>query len=133
MASYTGQDGTMTIGGTNVAELRSFSIDQTTNTVERTVMNDAWKSYHTTQYEWSGSADIYLSSTGNAVSGISSITSGAEAALVAYPGGANAGYDKLEGNIIVTGLSITSSMDGVVEASISFQGTGALALTTVPA
>ena len=133
MASYTGQDGTMTIGGTNVAELRSFSIDQTTNTVERTVMNDAWKSYHTTQYEWSGSADIYLSSTGNAVSGIGSITSGAEAALVAYPGGATATYDKLEGNIIVTGLSITSSMDGVVEASISFQGTGALALTTVPA
>lgn len=131
MASYTGQDGTLSIGGTSVAELRGFSIDQTNNTVEKTIMGDSWKSYHTTQYEWSGSADIYLNSTANAVSGIGSITTGAEAALIAYPGGNTSSYDKLAGNIIVTGLSITSSMDGVVEASISFQGTGALALTTV--
>lgn len=131
MAAYTGQDGTMSIGGTSVAELRSFSIDQTNNTVEATVMGDDWKTYKTTQYEWSGTADIYMNSTSNNVSNISAITTGAEAALEAFPGGNTSTYDKLAGNIIVTGLSVSSSMDGIVEATVSFQGTGALTLTTV--
>jgi predicted secreted protein len=32
----------------------------------------------------------------------------------------------MTGNIIVTGYSVTGSFDGLVEASISFQGVGAI-------
>jgi hypothetical protein len=34
------------------------------------------------------------------------------------------------GNVIVTGYTVNSSFDGLVEASISFQGTGAAAFST---
>lgn len=130
MATFTGQDGSLSIGGTAVAEVRSFSIDLTNNTVERTVMGDQWKTHYTTQQEWSGSADIYYNQSANAVSGISSITSGNSAAFIGYPAGDTATYPKVSGNIIVTGLSISSSMDGMVEASISFTGNGTFTIGT---
>jgi predicted secreted protein len=34
---------------------------------------------------------------------------------------------KLSGNAIVTGFTVNSSMDGMIEGSISFQGSGAVA------
>jgi predicted secreted protein len=128
--TYTGQDGAITMGGTAVAELRSFSIDLTNNTVEKTVMGDDWKSHYTIQQEWSGSADIFYNQSSNVVSGISSITSGNSVAFIGYPAGSTAAYPKVSGNIIVTGLSIKTAMDGLVEASISFTGNGAMAVTS---
>ena len=130
--TFTGQDGSISIGGTALAELRSFSIDTTNNTVERTVMGDDFKTHFTTQREWSGSADIFYNQSANTVSGISSITSGNSAAFIGYLAGDTATYPKITGNIIVTGLSISSSMDGMVEASISFTGNGAYTIGTAP-
>jgi predicted secreted protein len=37
---------------------------------------------------------------------------------------------KLTGTAIVTGKSVTSSFDGLVESTISIQGTGGLTTTT---
>jgi hypothetical protein len=37
--------------------------------------------------------------------------------------------DKFSGNVIITGFTINSSMDGMVEASISFQGSGSCSFT----
>jgi len=128
--TYTGQDGSLSIQGSAVAEVRSFSIDMTTNTVEKTVMGDDWKSHTAIQQEWSGSADIYYNQTSNLVSGISSITAGNSAAFIGYPAGSTSTYPKISGNIIVTGVSVSSSMDGMVEASISFIGNGAMTIGT---
>jgi predicted secreted protein len=36
---------------------------------------------------------------------------------------------KFSGEVIITGFTVNSSMDGMVEASISFQGSGACAYT----
>ena len=47
-----------------------------------------------------------------------------------FPSGTTTGI-KLAGNIIVTGHSVSSNFDGAVEASIQFQGSGALARTPV--
>lgn len=128
--TFTGQDGSITIGGTAVAELRSFSIDATNNTVERTVMGDDFKTHFVTQREWAGSADIYYNQSANAVSGISSIATGASAAFVGFPAGDTATFPKILGNIIVTGFSVSSTMDGMVEASISFTGNGSYTIGT---
>ena len=51
--------------------------------------------------------------------------SGALAEIILYPSGSGKGIS-LTGDVIVTGHSLTSSFDGMVEGSISFQGTGAL-------
>lgn len=140
MANYTGQSGVLKIDNyagsvTSVAEVRSFSIEHTVNTVEDTVMGDQYKTYKPNLNEWSGSADIFfndadLTSFGNVLIGdtAGARSAGQELRIEGYPGGNTAGYPKVSGNIITTGFSINSTTDGMVEASISFSGTGSLTL-----
>jgi len=45
--------------------------------------------------------------------------------------GNTTGDHKFSGTVLVTGRTISASYDGLVEASISFQGTGALTESTV--
>ena len=122
--------GTLSIGGSAMAALRNYSIASSINTVERTVMGDTSRSFKSNLKEWSGSADIYYDVTDVGIIQ-SAIDAGVEVAL-AYPGGSTAGSadPKLAGNILITGLSVDSSMDGMVTSAISFQGTGDLLIAS---
>ena len=62
--------------------------------------------------------------------GQTALAVGATVTLNFAPEGASTGDVKLTGNAIVTSKSISSSFDGLVEASISVQGTGGLTTTT---
>lgn len=140
MATYTGQSGVLKLDNAagslqTVGEVTSFSIEHTVNTVESTAMGDQYREFKTSVNEWTGSADVYLSSDdvtalGNVFvgNGAGVGTSEATLTLEAYPGGNTTGYPKLSGEVIVTGFSVTSEMEGMVTASLSFQGTGALTL-----
>ena len=126
--TFDGQAGVIkvTSGGSQVAvaEVRSFTIDQETATVESTVMGDTARSYLPSLTQFSGTADVFLrdDDAGQTVFE----TMGADpVTLEVYPSGETTGQ-KLAGNIIVTGHSITSNFDGMVEASITFQGVTAL-------
>ena len=54
-----------------------------------------------------------------------------EVTIKFYPEGATSGDTYYSGSAIVTGLTINGSFDGMVEASITVQGNGALTKTTV--
>ena len=128
MATYTGQNGVLKLDTVAVAELRSFSIETSTETIENTTMTDSSRTYVPGLETFSGTADVFFDDAHH--DDIAALNGGAAAvALEAYPGGVTVGYPKLTGNIIVTGYSISSSLDGMVEASISFQGTGDLTWT----
>ncbi len=132
MATFTGQDGLIEVGGNALAEVTSFTIDHTVNTIEATAMGDSYRTYQTGMNEWSGSADIYfdtdlVSTFGNDVVG----NDAGEASVTAYPGGDNSGLAKLSGNVIITGFSVSSEMEGMVTASISFQGNGVLTMENI--
>ena len=55
---------------------------------------------------------------------------GSSVTLNFAPEGSDSGDVKLTGTAIVTGKSITSSFDGLVESTITVQGTGGLTTTT---
>lgn len=128
MATHLGKEGTVQVGSNSIAEIRSFSIDETVDTVEDTSMGDAAKTYLASIKDFSGSVDvIYDESDTN---GQTALAVGAAVTLNFAPEGASTGDVKLTGDAIVTGKSISSSFDGLVEASISVQGTGVLTTTT---
>jgi len=58
---------------------------------------------------------------------------GSEVTMSFQMEGNTAGAHKLSGTVLITGRSISASYDGLVEASLSFQGTGALTEGTVTA
>jgi len=129
MATHAGSEGTVKVGSSAIAEIRSFSIEETADTLEDTSMGDGARTYKPSLTSFSGSIDVFWDE--NDSSGQGALTIGAEVTLNLYPEGDTAGDTYLSGAAIVTGRSVSSSFDGLVEMSISVQGNGALTQTTV--
>lgn len=129
MAVHKGSEGTVKVGANAIAEIRSYSIEETGDTIETSTMGDTARTYVPSLTSWSGSVDVYWDETDT--TGQGALTTGTEVTLNVYPEGDTTGDAYYTGSAIVTGVSRTASFDGLVEASISLQGTGALTSTTV--
>ena len=110
-----------------VGEIRSFSIDETADTVEDTVMGDSVKTY--------------LPSLKDATLTIDALWDDADAQQLAldtaatinweiHPTGTGTGEKYYSGGGVVTGKTITAAFDGMVEASFSVQVSGAVTEAT---
>ena len=129
MATHAGSEGTVKSGANAIAEIRSFSLEETADTIEDTSMGDTSRTYLTGLKTFSGSVDVFWDETDT--DGQVSFSVGSSVTLAVYPEGDTAGDTYYSGTAIVTGRTITSSFDGMVEASFTLQGSGALTATTV--
>jgi predicted secreted protein len=137
MATITGNNGAVTIGSTAIAAVRNFSVEMTADTIETSVMGTDVRTYVQGMSSFSGSADIYFDpsefddaeSTFNPTAGLVG-ASGVAVKLYLEQNYSSTSDYAFTGNVIVTGYTVNSSMDGMVEASISFQGTGATVFST---
>jgi predicted secreted protein len=131
MATHTGSEGTVRVGANAIAEIRSYSVEETADTVEDTSMGDPYRTFKTTLKAWSGSVDVFWDETDT--NGQVALVVGAEVTANFFPEGASAGTSEkyYSGTAIVTGKTVTGSFDGMVESSITLQGTGALSLLTL--
>ena len=131
MATFTGQLGGVRIGSVNVAEVRNFEVDMQADTVEDTVMGDSWKSNKAIHKSWSASVECFYDHTNT--TGQNAFPVGATVALELYPNalppGAPQGVPRLTGSAIVTGRTVKSMHDGLVELSLSLIGEGTLTET----
>jgi hypothetical protein len=138
MATITGNNGKITIGGTQVLSVKSYSVEIKADTIETTTMSIDVRTYVKGLASWSGSADVIvdvanLTGGGTAISQLIA-TGGAvgdsAVACVFYIDSVGSPTGKnFSGNAIVTGFSVKSSMDGMVEGTISFQGSGSVTWT----
>jgi len=129
MATHAGSEGTVKSGANDIAEIRSFSLEESADTIEDTTMGDTSRTYLTGLKTFSGSVDVFWDETDT--NGQVSFSVGASVTLAVYPEGATSGDTYYSGTAIVTGRTITSSFDGMVEASFTLQGSGALTAATV--
>ena len=128
MATHLGKEGTVQVGSNAIAEIRGFSIDETIDTVEDTSMGDSSKTYLASIKDFSGTVDVLYDETDT--NGQTALSLGSSVTLNFAPEGTDSGDVKLTGTAIVTGKSVTSSFDGLVESTISVQGTGGLTTGT---
>ena len=131
MSALVGNTGVISVNSQNIAEVRSYSIEMTADTIETTAMGDgSSRRYVKGLNTFSGTADVYWAASHFSTADLDGLIQGAvgssAVALRVYPSGTGAYWG---GNIIVTGYSVSASFDGLVEASISFQGDGALTYT----
>jgi predicted secreted protein len=131
MATLTGNNGIVSVAGSPLAAVRSFSVETTRDTIETSVMGTDVRTYVNGMSSYSGSADIYFDpsefdgaeSTFNPTAGLVGGQPINVKFYVDYAAGS--GNDSVfNGSAIITGYTVNSSMDGMVEASISFQGSG---------
>lgn len=130
MATHTGSEGTVRVGASNdILEIRSYSVEETADTVEDTSMGDSYRTHKTTLKSWTGTVDVFWDETDS--TGQGALTVGSEVTVRFMPEGTGGGDAYLSGSAIVTGKTISASFDGMVESTITLQGTGALTTTTV--
>ena len=127
--THKGSEGLIKVGSATLAEVKSYSLEESADTIETTKMGDAARTYLPSLTSFSGSVDCFWDETDTA--GQVALAVGASVTLVFYPEGEASGDTYYSGTALVTGKTITGSFDGMVEASISVQGTGAITTTTV--
>jgi hypothetical protein len=133
MAILTGNDGALKVNGKNVLSLRNFSVEITRDTIETTTMGKDVRSYVGGLASFSGSADFYFDPD-TATDGFDAAettfnpTTGAVGdaivSVIAYLKSDASNDIAFSGNCILTGYTVNSTMDGMVEGSLSFQGSG---------
>ena len=131
MATHTGTDGTDRVGLNAIAEIRSYSVEETSDTAEDTSMGDSYRTFKTTLKGWTGSVDVFWDETDT--NGQNLLVPGAEVTVNFFPEGATAGQSEryYSGSAIVTGKTVTGSFDGMVESTITLQGNGTLSFLTL--
>ena len=128
MATHTGSEGLLKVGSDTVASVRSFSLDTTGDTIEDTSMGASVRTFKAGLTSWSGTAEVFWDETDTAQN---ALDVGASVTFVVYPEGSASSDTYYTGTGIVTGKTINSSFDGMVEATFSLTGNGALTEATV--
>lgn len=137
--TIVGKSGVLQIGesgGTTpitLLELTSYTIDTTQDTAETTAMGAGFsRTYVPTLNGFSGSADFNLEGDGTGTPQYTDIdrldfaTDRTVGSILLFPEGSTTGNTQISGDVVITGVSITGSFDGIVTGSVTFQGTGAL-------
>jgi hypothetical protein len=92
MATHTGSEGTVRVGLNAIAEIRSYSVEETSDTAEDTSMGDSYRTFKTTLKGWTGSVDVFWDETDT--NGQNLIVPGAEVTVNFFPEGATAGQSE---------------------------------------
>jgi len=129
MAIHKGSEGVLKVGANTIAEVRSWSIDESAGTIETTVMADAARTYVASKTDFTASMEVFWDEEDT--TGQGALTAGAEVTFNVYPEGDTSGDTYYTGSAIVTGISRSADGDSMVTHSISLQGSGGLTETTV--
>ena len=127
MAVHHGKEGEVVVGGSAVGELVSFTIETTGDVVESTKMADAAKTFVAGRTSFSGTLEMHFD---EADSVQTQLTAGESITFKLLPEGGSTGDRKFEGESVITGMSVSQPLDGIVARSVTFQGTGALTIGT---
>ena len=129
MANHAGSEGTVHVGANAIAEIKGWPLSESANIIDDSEIGDAWKTKKAGSKEWNGSIDCFWDETDT--NGQVAMTMGASITLNLYPEGATTGDTYYTGSAIITGISRSAAVDGMVEVSFTFEGNGALTESTV--
>jgi len=128
MAAHTAVEGTVTSGGTAIAQLRSISFSTDAEMIDTTTITSTSKTFNAGTLSSSGEGTCFWDES---ESGQLTLIEGASISLVFAFEGATSGDYTYSVSGFVSSVSISSSVDGMVEATFSFQGSGAVTRGTV--
>lgn len=136
---FTGIDGALLVGGTQIAKVRNWTLNASAETLETTTTGDYARTYVFGRQSWNGSctALYYENSTGalamqpllsNTIR-TTALPSSTTHVLKLQLTAARA----IEANVLITSASIAATSGDVVEVSVDFTVTGLLTEATMGA
>jgi hypothetical protein len=125
-----GHTGSVTVASGAMGNAKAWSLDISQETADRTDFGSSgWKESAATLNAWSGSITAIFDASGTAEGALQTgLTAGSSVALDLQMGGGTGSYDKYSGSAIITGQSVTNDVNGIVEVTFNFEGTGAVTI-----
>jgi len=128
MATHHGKEGVVKTGSNVTGEVTAFTLETTGDVVEDTSLSDSAKTFVAGRTSFSGSVEAHFDETDASQE---AMVVGTSLAFTLLPEGNSSGDASYTGSGIITGMSISNTLDGVISRSVTFQGTGALTVGTV--
>lgn len=129
MANHTGVDGTVTVSGNTIAEVKGFSVDEAANTIDDSTLNDAAETHQVGRTSWNGSIECHWDESDT--TGQEAMSIGASVSVVLMPEGSDSGDVSLTGTATITARSIAVADQAIISQTFSLKGNGALVRGTV--
>ena len=129
MASSTGNFGVVKVGTNEVAEVNTWSLDETGETVDNSTMGTTAKTHLPLMTSATGSMECFWDPSDTAGQGAMSILSSITLSL--YPKDAAVGSVYKTMTATITSIGLSSSKDGMNTANFSFEVNGAITEATV--
>ena len=127
MATHTGSEGTVKAGSNAIGEVRSFSLNITGETIEDTTLGDPARTYKAGLKDGTATVEVFFDEAAlSTTDGQGAMDVGSTITLNLYPAGDTTGTTFYTGTALVTGKTVTSSFDGMVEMSFEVQFTGGI-------
>ena len=127
MATHTGSEGTVKAGSNAIGEVRSFSLNITGETIEDTTLGDPARTYKAGLKDGTATVEVFFDGAAlSTTDGQGAMDVGSTITLNLYPAGDTTGTTFYTGTALVTGKTVTSSFDGMVELSFEVQFTGGI-------
>lgn len=113
------------VGGTDVVvgELKSFTMDESADSIEKTVMGDLSRTYEPGLESTTVSIEAYFDAGDSAQN---NMTARQLVDFEIYPEGTTTGRRVFSGNGAITSRSVSAAFDGMVEVSFTIQASGAV-------
>jgi len=129
MANHKGSEGVAKVGTSTIAEVKDWSISESGETIDDTTLGDTARTKKAGLTTASGSLTAFWDETDT--SGQGALTVNAEVTLKLYPEGATSGDTFATLSAIITEKGVSTTLDGMVETSVSFEANGAVTWGTV--
>ena len=129
MAVHAGQEGTAKVGANTISELRAWQFTETAETADTSTLGTTARTHIKTVTTWEGSFTTNWDETDATGQGAMSI--GSSVSITLFPEGDAGGDTKYSGTVTITSVDRNADNDGVVNATYSFTGSGALVESTV--
>ena len=137
MAYYTGVIAQIKLGDSAsptdiLGQCTSYSIDKQLESVDVSHIGSTSKTFTSAQESWSSTMEVSYDQDDTAQAKLLERSAGASTPIYVsyYYEGADTGDKYLTGQGFLTGISWSQEPNGVITASVSIQGTGALAEAT---
>ena len=129
MANHKGSEGIAKVGSNTIAEIKDFSLSETAETIDDTTMGDSARTKQVGLTTASGSMTAFWDETDS--SGQGAMTVGASVTLNLYPEAATTGDTYATLTALITEKGVSTTLDGMVETTVSFEANGAVTWSTV--
>jgi len=127
-----GHTGSVQVGSATMGNAKAWSLDISQETADVTDFGSSgWKESAATLKSWSGSLTAIFDATGTSEGALlGALTGGTTLALELHAGLTTdtEAYDKYTGTANITSMSITDDVNGIIEATFNFEGTGAITI-----